>query len=77
MPAAELFGIWATALATAEARGAAPRAVIAVGDCEPAAAATNAATSGVPQMRALVKGMRELATQWLATRARHSETVHC
>eukprot|EP00965_Chrysotila_dentata_P007489 243110-Pleurochrysis_carterae.AAC.1 len=58
--------MWATALAVAEARGTAPRAIIAVGDCEPAAAAANAATSGVPQMRALVKEMRGLAAQWLA-----------
>eukprot|EP00965_Chrysotila_dentata_P004574 148699-Pleurochrysis_carterae.AAC.1 len=65
MPAAELFGIWATALA-ATARGAPLLAVVAVGDCAPAAAATNAASSDVPQMRTLVRAMRTLATQWLA-----------
>eukprot|EP00965_Chrysotila_dentata_P090785 2996348-Pleurochrysis_carterae.AAC.1 len=62
MPAAELFGIWAMALAVAAARGTPPLAVVAVGDCAPAAAATNAASSGVPQMRTLVRAMRILAT---------------
>eukprot|EP00965_Chrysotila_dentata_P051653 1714688-Pleurochrysis_carterae.AAC.1 len=62
MPAAKLFGIWATTLAVAAARGALPTAIISVGDCEPAAAATNAASSGVPQMRELVRAMRATAT---------------
>eukprot|EP00965_Chrysotila_dentata_P087919 2902953-Pleurochrysis_carterae.AAC.1 len=62
MPAAELFGIWATALAVATARGTPPAAVVSVGDCAPAAAATNAASSGVPQMRELVRAMRTTAT---------------
>eukprot|EP00965_Chrysotila_dentata_P013786 457179-Pleurochrysis_carterae.AAC.1 len=67
MPAAELFSICATALATAAARGdALPLALMSVGDCEPAAAAANAATSGVPQMRAPVRAMRTLTLQWLA-----------
>eukprot|EP00965_Chrysotila_dentata_P061321 2031958-Pleurochrysis_carterae.AAC.1 len=38
MPAAELFGAWAVAEAAARAGGEAPQAVIAVGDCDPAAA---------------------------------------
>ena len=64
MPAAELFGAFAVAAAVAEARGEPPRAVIAVGDCEPAAAAINAATSGNPQMRRLLS---EIAGPvWLA-----------
>eukprot|EP00965_Chrysotila_dentata_P161922 5347780-Pleurochrysis_carterae.AAC.1 len=35
MPAAKLFGVWAVAAAAAEARGKAPGAVIAIGDCDP------------------------------------------
>eukprot|EP00965_Chrysotila_dentata_P124057 4100254-Pleurochrysis_carterae.AAC.1 len=66
MPAAELFGMWAVARAVAQARGAPPAAVIAVGDCAPAAAVTNAASSGVPQMRELVRAMRTTIAQWLA-----------
>eukprot|EP00965_Chrysotila_dentata_P202078 6180924-Pleurochrysis_carterae.AAC.2 len=43
MPAAELFGCWAVAAAAAAAAGgASPRAVIAIGDCDPAAAALDA-----------------------------------
>eukprot|EP00965_Chrysotila_dentata_P077203 2548956-Pleurochrysis_carterae.AAC.1 len=50
MPAAELFGMWAVAEAAARAEGTRPRAIIAVGDCDPAASAVNAAASRTPQM---------------------------
>eukprot|EP00965_Chrysotila_dentata_P069253 2288467-Pleurochrysis_carterae.AAC.1 len=46
--------------------GQAPRAVIAVGDCDPAAGALNAATSRVRQMRTLLAGARALTPHWLA-----------
>eukprot|EP00965_Chrysotila_dentata_P172465 5691273-Pleurochrysis_carterae.AAC.1 len=36
MPAAEHFGCWAVAAAVAAVRGATPRAIISVGDCDPA-----------------------------------------
>eukprot|EP00965_Chrysotila_dentata_P035189 1170832-Pleurochrysis_carterae.AAC.1 len=65
MPAAELFGVWAVAAAAAEARGAAPSAIISIGDCDPAAAALDEATSPRLQMRRLLRGARALATQWL------------
>eukprot|EP00965_Chrysotila_dentata_P050882 1687696-Pleurochrysis_carterae.AAC.1 len=52
MPAAELFGAWAVAEAVGtEARGVRPVAVIAVGDCDPAALALNSASSGAAAMR--------------------------
>eukprot|EP00965_Chrysotila_dentata_P102255 3376167-Pleurochrysis_carterae.AAC.1 len=66
MPAAELFGTWAVAAAAAHAMGQTPRAVIAVGDCDPAAGALNAATSRVRQMRTLLAGARALTPHWLA-----------
>eukprot|EP00965_Chrysotila_dentata_P129719 4288540-Pleurochrysis_carterae.AAC.1 len=67
MPAAELFGAWAVAAAVGQAsRGATPTAVIAVGDCDPAAAALNAASSGAAALRELLRGARGLASQWLA-----------
>eukprot|EP00965_Chrysotila_dentata_P166556 5498871-Pleurochrysis_carterae.AAC.2 len=66
MPAAELFGIWAVAQAAAAATGQEPTAVLSVGDCQPAAAAINAATSSAEQMRALLSGARGLTKQWLA-----------
>ena len=65
MPAAETFGQWAMAQAFAEATGLAPTAITAVGDCDPAAAAINAAASGRPQMRQLLRGARTLCRQWL------------
>ena len=40
-------------------------AVIAVGDCAPAAAALNRASSPRALMRAVLRGARELSTQWL------------
>eukprot|EP00965_Chrysotila_dentata_P181310 5984696-Pleurochrysis_carterae.AAC.1 len=66
MPAAELFGIWAVAQAAAESTKSKPTAVLLVGDCQPPAAAINAATSSAAQMRSLLAGARCLATQWLA-----------
>ena len=40
-------------------------AVIAIGDCAPAAAALDAASSGVPQMEALLAAARTATRQWL------------
>ena len=66
MPAAELFGPWAVVEAVSRARGGAPDTVTAIGDCDPAAAALNAASGGNPQMRALTGAARRLCSQWLA-----------
>eukprot|EP00965_Chrysotila_dentata_P147602 4873299-Pleurochrysis_carterae.AAC.1 len=66
MPAAEAFGIWAVAEALRTATGKRPQAVIAIGDCDPAAAAFNAASSGAAQMRTLLAHARRLTSQWLA-----------
>eukprot|EP00965_Chrysotila_dentata_P103957 3432697-Pleurochrysis_carterae.AAC.1 len=66
MPAAELFGSWAVAEAAAGAAGRAPRAVVVVGDCDPAAGAINAATSRTRQMCALLGAARALTRHWLA-----------
>ena len=65
MPAAETFGQWAAAQAYADHTGLPPSAITAVGDCDPAAAALNAAASGRPQMRQLLRGARRLCSQWL------------
>jgi len=67
MPAAELFTGWALAEAVvgAAALDGASAAVIAVGDCEPAAAALNAASSPTPQIDRLLAGARALTRQWL------------
>eukprot|EP00965_Chrysotila_dentata_P046767 1552843-Pleurochrysis_carterae.AAC.1 len=46
------------------ARG--PTAVLSIGDCQPAAAAVNAATSGAAQMRKLLARACGLTSQWLA-----------
>eukprot|EP00965_Chrysotila_dentata_P046335 1539961-Pleurochrysis_carterae.AAC.3 len=54
MPAAEPFGAWAVAEAVRAAVEERPRAIIAIGDCDPAAAALNAASSGAAQMVALL-----------------------
>eukprot|EP00965_Chrysotila_dentata_P098968 3273327-Pleurochrysis_carterae.AAC.1 len=61
MPAAELFGSWAVAAAAVRARRETPRAIIAIGDCDPAAAALEAATSPKRQMRTLLRGARGLS----------------
>ena len=63
MPAAELFT--ATAVAAAAARLKPHRAVIAVGDCDPAARALDAASSGTPQMDHLLAAARRRVRQWL------------
>ena len=77
MPAAELFATWAVAeAAVAKARHMTPRGperapapvcppVIAIGDCEPAVFATDAATSGEPSMRAILAEARRLTPGWL------------
>ena len=74
MPAAELFGSVAIASAVAQhlsqlgrfdAVGGEPRAVYAVTDCSPAACAINAATSGTPQMRSLLRITCHSAPFWL------------
>ena len=60
MPLAELFGPWALASAVREASpGLEVRAVVAVGDCAPAARVLSAATSAGAQLRALVTRARE------------------
>eukprot|EP00965_Chrysotila_dentata_P145364 4800973-Pleurochrysis_carterae.AAC.1 len=64
MPTAELFGTWAVTAAAAAARVPWPRATVAIGDCDPAAAPLEAATSPKAQMRALLRGARELCQQW-------------
>eukprot|EP00965_Chrysotila_dentata_P117525 3883332-Pleurochrysis_carterae.AAC.2 len=66
MPITELFGSWAVAAAVAAARARTPRAVVAMGNCDPAAAALNAARSANPQMPRLLRGARSLISQWLA-----------
>ena len=63
MPAAELFTTWAVAEAAAPTKPF--TAVIAVGDCDPAADALDAASSATPQMGALLASARERAKQWL------------
>jgi hypothetical protein len=77
MPAAELFTTWAVAEAAADATAppsatAAPharpkhaRAAIAVGDCDPAADALDAASSGTPQMSSLLAATRARVKLWL------------
>lgn len=69
MPAAELFGSFLVAAAAVDdiyASGGHPSAIYAVTDCDPAADALNAATSGVPQMRRLLAAARSCSQQWLA-----------
>ena len=61
MPAAELFTTWAVAEAAAAAKPF--TAVIAVGDCDPAAHALDAASSATPQMSALLASARQRAKQ--------------
>jgi hypothetical protein len=75
MPAAELFGSFVVAAAVVDdiaisgglsAFHARPSAIYAITDCDPAADALNAATSGVPQMRRLLAAARGCSQQWLA-----------
>ena len=67
MPSAELFAAWAVPAAAVAAKGGHPewRAAISLGDCAPAAKALDAAASGSPQMRALLKEARRGPEQWL------------
>ena len=67
MPAAELFTSWACLAAALDASGLRERtrAAIAVGDCQPAAAALNRASSPVAQLRALLASARAEVQQWL------------
>eukprot|EP00900_Chrysochromulina_parva_P005823 jgi/Chrpa1/15241/Chrysochromulina_OHIO_Genome00022542-RA len=65
MPAAELFGIIAVADAVASERGRRATAITAIGDCAPAAAALNAATSPTAQMRSILREAGQLTTLWL------------
>ena len=64
MPAAELFGAWAVPRAAIQA-GAEPGPVYAIGDCDAAVGAINAANSGVPQMFMLTRAARRLTAEWL------------
>ena len=67
MPAAELFTSWAVAEA-AFAAGAprdATSAVVAVGDCQPAAGALNRASSPVALIRGILANARAHIQQWL------------
>ena len=70
MPCAEAFGGWAVALAVAANTRLEVSAVIAVGDCEPAAGAYNKSSSSRPQMNAILLAMRGLTTQWLGVAVR-------
>jgi len=51
--------------AVARACRCTPAAVLAVGDCDPAAKAINSATSGVPQIAHILDAMRRTSSQWL------------
>ena len=55
----------AVVLAAAAAPLKPHEAVIAVGDCDPAARALDAASSGTPQMDALLVSARQRVKQWL------------
>jgi hypothetical protein len=70
MPCAEAFGGWALAGAVAATTRLDMSAVVAVGDCEPAAAAYNKASSSVPQMASILLAMRDMTTQWLGVAVR-------
>ena len=65
MPAAELFGSVAIASAVSTAIGSPPSAVHAITDCAPAASAINATTSGVHQLRRILRIARSCAPLWL------------
>ena len=53
------------ALAAAAAETKPHHAVVAVGDCDPAARALDAASSGTPQIEALLAEARTSVRQWL------------
>ena len=64
-PAAELFGAWAVPQAAMHA-GVEAGPVYAIGDCDAAVGALNAAGSSNRQMHLLVVAARRLAAEWLA-----------
>ena len=64
MPLAELFGAWAVEQAV-RLSGVEVSAVVAIGDCAPAAAVLSAATSAGAQLRALAIASRRDVRQWL------------
>jgi hypothetical protein len=66
MPAAELFGAVAIPRAAAAALGVNPLAVYAIGDCDPACFALNAAGSACRQMNQIISHARISCAQWLA-----------
>ena len=67
MPAAELFTQWACLEAALDVSGLRDhtQAAIAVGDCQPAAAALNRASSGAAVMRDTLAAARGCVQQWL------------
>ena len=67
MPAAELFATVACLDAALDASGLRPltTAAIAVGDCQPAAAALNRASSPAPAIRTILTAARSSLRQWL------------
>jgi hypothetical protein len=65
MPCAETFGCWALPVAVSSVCRLPVLSVTAIGDCDPAAAAINKASSSVPQLRAVLLHMRKLTTAWL------------
>ena len=64
MPAYELFWSY-LAVAAARRAGIPVSSVTAVTDCKPAAGATNAGASPVPQLNHLLQGMQSLCPKWL------------
>ena len=66
MPAAELFGSVAIASVVSTAIGSSPSAVHAITDCAPAASAINSATSGVHQLRRIIRIARSCSPLWLS-----------
>lgn len=65
MPAAETMAAIALAEAVAAYSGIGVKAVIAVGDCAPAATALSAMYSSAPQIRRLLADAATVSTQWL------------
>lgn len=65
MPAAETLAAVALATAVAAQRGGETSAVIAIGDCAPAAAALGALYSGAPQLRYLTGIAARVTKRWL------------
>eukprot|EP00966_Prymnesium_polylepis_P050259 1163502-Prymnesium_polylepis.1 len=78
MPAAELFAAWASACAAMDEVGecAGVDAVVAVGDCQPAAAALNRASSPVKQIRLLLRAARASLQQWLGVQVPRELNTH-